>query len=540
MSQTRIAAWSFAVAVAIAGLQGCGGGGDDAAPAAPSTPTPPALGIPFTPGTYAEASTFEDRCAAPRSGNDPQTGRAWPDRAGSALHEKHWLRSWTNELYLWFAEVPDRDPAATAAVLDYFALLKTPVLTATGAPKDRFHFTYTSEEWRQLSQSGSQTDYGAAWQFVRSTPPRQLVIGYVEPNSPAAAAGLTRGMEVQSIDGVDLVNDNTSAGIQKLNDALSPTAVGQTHSFVVRARSGGATNLVSLTSATVVSTPVQATRVLPGGIGYVLFNDHIATAERGLVDAVNTLRTGGATELVLDLRYNGGGYLGIASELAYMIGGSRVASKSFERLQFNSRYPNSNPVIGGALTPVPFHNRSQGFSIASGQALPTLELPRVFVLTSDQTCSASESIINGLTGAGVQVIQIGGNTCGKPYGFYPTDNCGTTYFSIQFRGVNDAGFGDYADGFSSTRVVGDARANLPGCAAGDDFSHDLGDPLEGRLATALTYARDGRCPAVVSGSEAGEGPRAAGALSGIEGLPLQRPSQPWRENRIVSRPADQM
>ena len=58
------------------------------------------------------------------------------------------------------------------------------------------------------------------------------------------------------------------------------------------------------------------------------------------------------------------------------------------------------------------------------------------------TCSASESIINGLRGVNVQVIQIGSTTCGKPYGFYPEDNCGTTYFSIQFKGVNAAGFGE--------------------------------------------------------------------------------------------------
>ena len=69
--------------------------------------------------------------------------------------------------------------------------------------------------------------------------------------------------------------------------------------------------------------------------------------------------------------------------------------------------------------------------------MPTLNLTRVYVLTTADTCSASESIINGLKGAGVTVNQIGVTTCGKPYGFYPQDNCGTTYFSIEFRGVNE-------------------------------------------------------------------------------------------------------
>jgi hypothetical protein len=238
---------------------------------------------------------------------------------------------------------------------------------------------------------------------------------------------------------------------------------------------------------------------------------------------------------VLDLRYNGGGFLDIASELAYMIGGSRVAGKTFERQQFNAKHTTTNPVIGGALTPLPFHSRTQGYSIASGQALPTLDLPRVFVLTSAGTCSASESIINGLVGAGVQVIQVGDTTCGKPYGFYPTDNCSTTYFSIQFRGVNHAGFGDYAEGFSPTRTTGDARANLPGCPAADDFTRELGDPAEGRLATALAYLRNGQCPAGVGVTEAEDAsPEALEALEAQDAGPrVQLPAQPWRENRLL-------
>src|SRR4029078_1056346 len=99
---------------------------------------------------------------------------------------------------------------------------------------------------------------------------------------------------------------------------------------------------------------------------------------------------------------------------------------------------------------------TQGLSGRSGQPLPTLDLGRVFVLTSADTCSASEAIINGLRGAGVALQLMGSTTCGKPYGFYPHDNCGTTYFAIQFQGVNFLGFGDYADGFVSPCSVADA------------------------------------------------------------------------------------
>jgi len=91
---------------------------------------------------------------------------------------------------------------------------------------------------------------------------------------------------------------------------------------------------------------------------------------------------------------------------------------------------------------MPFTNQFVGFAdnpaTVPGSALPTLNLSRVFVLTTSSTCSASEAIINGLRGADIEVIQIGSGTCGKPYGFYPTDNCATTYFTIQFSGINNA------------------------------------------------------------------------------------------------------
>ncbi len=182
-------------------------------------------------------------------------------------------------------------------------------------------------------------------------------------------------------------------------------------------------------------------------VGYMLFNDHIATAESELIAAINNCKAANITDLVLDIRYNGGGYLDIASELAYMIGGSAITPGAyFERLQFNDRNP-FNPVT------TPFHTTSQNFDVPAGQALPTLNLSRVYVLTTADTCSASEAIVNGLRGAGVAVNLIGGTTCGKPYGFYPRDNCSTTYFTIQFKGVNNAGFGDYPEGFTPTCPV---------------------------------------------------------------------------------------
>ena len=129
----------------------------------------------------------------------------------------------------------------------------------------------------------------------------------------------------------------------------------------------------------------------------------------------------------------------------------------------------------------------------------------MFVITSSGTCSASEAVINALRGIGIEVIQIGTATCGKPYGFFPEENCGTTYFTVQFKGVNELGYGDYVDGF--TPASGTQPNNLRGCEVADDFSRQLGDVQEGRLAAALQYRSDGTCPQAPAAKRAGAGSR---------------------------------
>jgi carboxyl-terminal processing protease len=468
-------------------------------------------------------SNYAARCAAPRSGIDPTTNKAYPDVAGSVLDEEHWIQSWTNDLYLWYHEVPDPDPKTFATTLDYFDVMKTDATTASGKPKDQFHFTYKTSDWVALSGSGVEASYGVQWALLATRPPRELVIAFVEPGSPAAAAGLDRGAEVQSIDGVDVVN---GSDVDTLNNGISPANVNETHTFVVVDHGSTTPRTVMLTSASITSVPVQNVHTLPAPndkVGYLLFNEHIATAEKGLFDAVTQLKSANITDLVLDIRYNGGGYLALAAQLAYMIAGpTRTTGKVFERESFNDKHQTLDPFDGKPLEPTPFYDTALEYGLPSaqepppGQALPHLDLSRVFVLTSSGTCSASEAVMNGLAGVGVQVIQIGKTTCGKPYGFFPADNCGTTYFSIQFQGVNDKSFGDYADGFSPGTV---ATGNVnTGCVVADDFGHALGDPAEGLLAAALGYRANQTCP-----------PAAALATQGDVVIPKSI----WRQNRII-------
>lgn len=118
--------------------------------------------------------------------------------------------------------------------------------------------------------------------------------------------------------------------------------------------------------------------------------------------------------------------------------------------------------------------------------------------------------MNGLRGVGFELIQIGSTTRGKPYGWYAQENCGTTYSTIQFRGINAANYGDYTDGFTPS-AVDDGEANVLGCQVADDLSQQLGNPAENRLEVALAYQAGQGCIAPV-----GAAPGDAAAKPGME------------------------
>ncbi|MBS0364616.1 MAG: peptidase [Proteobacteria bacterium] len=483
---------------------------------------------------FQPSSKFANQCQNPRTGTDPGTGKPYLDVQGTTLDENNFLRSWTNELYLWYSEVQDNDPANYSTTASYFDTLKTMAKTSTGADKDRFHFTYPTSQWEQLQQSGVELGYGVTWELVAAAPPRTIKAAFVWAGGQALADSMARGDEVLTIDGVDAVNANDQASVDKLNAGLFPQNAGEKHVFGMRTLSG-VNYSVTLTSASVTENPVPLVNWVSNGsggtVGYMLFTTHIATAETALINAVTQLQNQHITDLVLDMRYNGGGYLYIASELAYMIAGpGPTTGKTFDLQQWNNKHPSTNPVTGCPITPTPFIDASQALSSSScstsssgGTPLPYLALPRVYVLTGSGTCSASEAVINGLNGVGVQVTQVGSTTCGKPYGFYPQDDCGTTYFSIEFQGVNAQGFGNYPDGFSPSNSPQLTSAVLPGCAVADDYSMPLGDPHELRFAVALGLQAGGSCPQPTGVVV----PR----LSAQDHAALRPP--PWRMNRIL-------
>ncbi|CCQ11181.1 hypothetical protein PALB_20550 [Pseudoalteromonas luteoviolacea B = ATCC 29581] len=513
-------------------LVGCGGGGGDTSVSpTPTTPvTPPSSNVnTWVAGQFTSSETLRHLCEVPRTGTNPyDDNKPYPDKPGTALQEKLWVRSYSHETYLWANELLDNDPALYDSVFSYFDQLKTTATTPSGKPKDNFHFYQSYEDYIKEAQSGVRSGYGIRWAFISNKPPRELRVAYTQTNSQAQQAGVMRGDTVLAIDGIN-INDTTEQGINTLNRGLAP-ASGESHVFTLQ-KVSGETRDVTLIAADIQQTPVQNTKVIDASgkrVGYLQFNQFISVAQPDLINAVKQFSNAQIDALVLDMRYNGGGLLALSSQLGYMIAGpGRTANRVFNQSIDNGKgnvYSNANDTITG------FYNREIDFDalVFKDTTLPNLDLNTVYILTTGNTCSASESLINALLGIDVNVVLIGNTTCGKPYGFFPTPNCGSVFYTIQFKSSNEKGFGDYSDGFSPSRTPLLAT-EVNGCVVNDDFDHALGSSEERLLSTALTHIATGTCP-VSSGRPA----KASSSTLEIQGIPLHNPDSILQSNAIDS------
>jgi len=392
---------------------------------------------------------------------------------GTVDKEKAWVRSFVDERYLWYKDVPNLDASQYSSAADYFAVLKTSAKNSAGTDVDRFHWSESKVSYDQYN-AGIAIDYGIDWSRIATSSPRNFIVYNVEPESAAGKAGVQRGDKLMKVDGIDFINGTDVTGI---NTGLFPQDQAE-HTFELQRGTNKLT--YTLKAGQYATTPVRGAKVISDNgnkIAYLYFDSLISKSQDALITAFNSFQTQGAKELVIDMRYNGGGLLYISSQLAYMIAGySASYGKTYDKLVYNDKRSSENYTyyfIPYAL------NTSYQYDYT--RPLPSLNLKRVTLLVDHGTASASEAIINGLMGIDVTVNLIGATTYGKPYGFTPQGNCGRYYYAVEFKGENHKGFSAFDAGFAPT------------CAVNDDLNFQLGDVAEPRLAQALQYLKTGKC-----------------------------------------------
>jgi C-terminal processing protease CtpA/Prc len=477
----RLLLHSLAAAVVLS-LAGCGGGGGS------NSAIPPSV-------------EFQGRLLVTNGGASPSD---WDPATCTEAQQKNWVRSNLNEDYLFYRDAPltTIEPTTFAgSVIDLFD-----AYTTDGLPlKDRFSFVLTQAEADAAFQAGTATGIGVT--FVRDPATKKIRIAFVDPNGPAFTAGLRRGMQLQSVNNTTPpVIDGQQELTQAQFNALFASPEGTPVTVGFTTPPANTINLFSLATATYDETPVLTAKVLDstaGKVGYLAHTSFVTPiAETQLADAFKTFAAGGVTNLVVDLRYNGGGYIFIASQLAYMVAGrARSANKTFEAFVYNDKRSAENQAEPFRSTITNFLNPGHP---RQGEALTQLNLSRVYVLATGNTCSASEAFVSALRGVDVEVVMVGSTSCGKPYGFSQENNCTLSYFPLEFEGRNHKGQVVPVTGLTPTES----------CATTDDLDHELGDTSERMLAFSLSHITGGACTVTTAATTAktlGQ-PRKPGAL----------------------------
>jgi C-terminal peptidase prc len=382
----------------------------------------------------------------------PAPARAQGSPASCSISGKNlYVRDVMTDLYLWYSQMPNVNPTSYASPEAYLEAVRYRTLDSS--------FSYiTSRAANEAFYSDSQfVGFGLSTMLNDL----EMRVTQVFPESPASEAGLSRGDRIVEIGGRP-VTILISSG--EIGSAFGPSEIGVELdiAFVTAAGTRRAAHMVKR----LVTIPtVSLTRVYNVGgrrVGYMFFRNFVEPSYEALDNAFAELSAARVDELVLDLRYNGGGLVNVAQHLASYIGGARTDGQVFAEYFHNDKNTFRNRIIR-------FENKPQ-----------RLTLDRLIVVTTRSSASASELVINALRPF-MPVVVIGGTTYGKPVGQYGIEFCDKLLAAVSFALRNADGQGDFFDGFA------------PDCTAPDDADHQLGDPEEGSLKEALTFATTGAC-----------------------------------------------
>ncbi len=365
-----------------------------------------------------------------------------------------------SEFYLWHEDVPEG--VDIGEYDDPSDLVK--VLRAENDRWTRISDLATSDA---LFMQGKFVGLGYKTQRMEDD---SIRISFVSDNSPASMAGILRGDEIVGAGGYT-VAELDEQGLW--GEVYGDNDPGVTVDLEIEHLLSGETVVHTVTKdwIDIVSLPTVEVFEADGEVvGYFVMDKFVATTKAELDTAFAEFKAAGATQLIIDLRYNGGGLISVAERTVDLALGAGHAGEEAYRFEFNDNLADEN--------------RSATISDLES----SMDFDTIVVLVSGRTLSASELVINALFPY-AEVTLIGSDTGGKPVGSRGFEFCEKKLYPITFRLVNAAGASDYFDGLSAD------------CLAQDDVLHQLGDPEEDMLAAALGYLDAGGCmlPAPDSG-----------------------------------------
>lgn len=449
-------------------------------------------------------------CKKVTSNSDPD-----PDTELTGLNQ--WIYDYMEQNYLWNVPVRSVELNSSLEYDEFLNSLLTGVAAQGNVNKDdgvwedgerKYFYSYITEKEAQ-SRAGksdyTSSNYGIYSTLYAVNPSRDAYVIFVmgvEPNSPADKLGMKRGDVITRIDDIKYYQYDENALELMLNNILRGVGGNRTLEWgeAVYSYDGdfiGIENLRTdiIVNNTYLTTPIWSHEVLylhnsPIQVGYLNYKTFDLHFDDELIDIFAGWKTQNITEIVLDLRYNGGGHVVSSALLGTLIIGESKRGGIFSRTSYNAERTLTGRLetdyrIGDAETP---SGTYEPIYDALGASLSGVET--VYMLTTNSTASSSENLINGLRGLGIDVRLIGETTNGKNVGMESVnkDFNGYSYefLPITFYMENAVGFLDYSKGFEPNVELNQFAY----------YPYDFGNQREKMLAVALQWITTGVKPVI--------------------------------------------
>lgn len=370
----------------------------------------------------------------------------------------------SRDFYLWYNQIPSNFSLQTYADPNevMMAIRAYSIEPGYSTAVDRWSYAIKKADWNNLSTGvglaadASTGDFGLNVFFLTQN---DLRVKYVEKESAAGLAGVRRGWRITKINGSTNITTNNSSTI------VSAVYQSQSGTFTFQ-KPDGTSIEITLKATGYHTQPLILDSVYTAGskrVGYIVFNSFLGDTTQmynNFERVFSRFSQQQVNELIIDLRYNSGGYVSAQEKLADYIVNSANNGQVMMSEQFNDKHSN--------------YNNTTKFA-----KLGMVNVSRVSFIVSSNTASASELLINNLKPY-MDVRLVGpSKTHGKPVGFFPISVGDWYVFPVSFRSVNKNGEGNYFNGLTLTNT------------AADGLDKDWGDRNESALAYILNGISNG-------------------------------------------------